>query len=197
MSSTVLHGLELFLIALIWLFFLRVVRAAWVQTREPPPPPPPEALRDIVLPTAPREAAPDPVLPPAVQSPGPSNHQLAPSSPSSLAGAAARARSTVAAPAGEVGGRLRVVGPDGVERSAEVRGETTVGRAPGCGIALSDDKFASSLHARLWVQGGRLWVEDLGSTNGTWLNGERLAGPRPLVKGDRVQIGRTLLEVAR
>jgi len=53
MSSTVLHGLEIFVIALIWLFFLRVVRAAWVQTREPPPPPPPAALGYMVVPTAP------------------------------------------------------------------------------------------------------------------------------------------------
>lgn len=90
-----------------------------------------------------------------------------------------------------------MVEPNGSERTAEVRSETTVGRAPGCGIALTDDKFASSLHARLFVQGGRLWVEDLGSTNGTWLNGERLDGPRPLARGDRVQVGRTVLEVTR
>lgn len=196
MSSTVLHGLEIFLIALIWLFFLRVVRAAWVQTREPPPPPPPEALRDIVLPTAPREAPPQPAAP-AAPAPLPSNGQAPAGAPGVVAGSAARARASVAAPPAEGGGRLRVVGPDGSERSTEVRSETTVGRAPGCGIPLADDKFASSLHARLWVQGGRLWVEDLGSTNGTWLNGERLSGPRPLTRGDRVQVGRTVLEVTR
>jgi hypothetical protein len=197
MSSTVLHGLEIFLIALIWLFFLRVVRAAWVQTREPPPPPPPEALRDIVLPTAPREASPQPAPPPAAAPHLPTNGQAPGGTPGIATGAGSRPRSSVAAPPAEGGGRLRVVGPDGAERSTDIRGETTVGRAPGCGIALADDKFASSLHARLWVQGGRLWVEDLGSTNGTWLNGERLAGPRPLSRGDRVQVGRTVLEVAR
>ena len=52
-----------------------------------------------------------------------------------------------------------------------------------------EDPFASSRHARLTRQGGILVIEDLGSTNGTYLNDELLRGPRPLHAGDRLRIG--------
>ncbi len=55
-------------------------------------------------------------------------------------------------------------------------------------IRLSDP-FASSRHARVYEQGKILVIEDLGSTNGTYLNEELLDGPRPLHPGDRVRIG--------
>ncbi len=52
-----------------------------------------------------------------------------------------------------------------------------------------DDPFASSRHARIWKQGHVLVIEDLGSTNGTYLNEEPLNGPQPLHAGDRIRIG--------
>jgi hypothetical protein len=52
-----------------------------------------------------------------------------------------------------------------------------------------EDPFASSRHARIERQGGVMVLEDLGSTNGTYLNDELLAGPQPLHSGDRVRIG--------
>lgn len=52
-----------------------------------------------------------------------------------------------------------------------------------------EDAFASSRHARLVRQGGAVVLEDLGSTNGTYLNGELLQGPQPLHRGDRIRIG--------
>lgn len=52
-----------------------------------------------------------------------------------------------------------------------------------------DDPFASSRHARIWKQGHVLVIEDLGSTNGTYLNDEPLNGPQPLHSGDRIRIG--------
>jgi len=52
-----------------------------------------------------------------------------------------------------------------------------------------EDPFASSQHARLTRQGAILVIEDLGSTNGTYLNDELLRGPQPLHPGDRVRIG--------
>lgn len=52
-----------------------------------------------------------------------------------------------------------------------------------------DDPFASSRHARIVPEGAVMVIEDLGSTNGTYLNGEQLAGPRPLHAGDRIRIG--------
>ena len=52
-----------------------------------------------------------------------------------------------------------------------------------------EDPFASSRHAQLVTQGGVMVIEDLGSTNGTYLNEELLQGPQPLHPGDRVRIG--------
>jgi len=52
-----------------------------------------------------------------------------------------------------------------------------------------EDPFASTRHARLVRQGGVVVLEDLGSTNGTYLNEELLEGPRPLHPGDRIRIG--------
>jgi hypothetical protein len=52
-----------------------------------------------------------------------------------------------------------------------------------------EDPFASTRHARLSRQGGVVVLEDLGSTNGTYLNEELLQGPRPLHPGDRIRIG--------
>ena len=52
-----------------------------------------------------------------------------------------------------------------------------------------EDQFASNRHARIVREGGAIVLEDLGSTNGTWLNDELLGGPMPLHSGDRVRIG--------
>ena len=52
-----------------------------------------------------------------------------------------------------------------------------------------EDPFASSQHARIERQGGAVVLEDLGSTNGTYLNDELLRGPQPLHSGDRIRIG--------
>jgi hypothetical protein len=52
-----------------------------------------------------------------------------------------------------------------------------------------EDPFASSRHARISREGRVLVIEDLGSTNGTYLNEEPLSGPRPLYDGDRIRIG--------
>jgi hypothetical protein len=63
-----------------------------------------------------------------------------------------------------------------------------LGRGEQAEIRL-EDPFASSRHARLLAQGGVIVIEDLGSTNGTYLNEELLGGPQPLHPGDRVRIG--------
>jgi hypothetical protein len=54
-----------------------------------------------------------------------------------------------------------------------------------------EDPFASSRHALVQLQGGVVVIEDLGSTNGTFLNNEQLTGPQPLHAGDRIRIGDT------
>jgi pSer/pThr/pTyr-binding forkhead associated (FHA) protein len=63
-----------------------------------------------------------------------------------------------------------------------------LGRGEQADIQL-EDGFASSRHARLVPQGDVMVLEDLGSTNGTYLNGEPLRGPQPLHAGDRIRIG--------
>jgi len=65
-----------------------------------------------------------------------------------------------------------------------------IGRGSQVDIRI-DDAYASSRHARLVRQAGVVIVEDLGSTNGTFLNEEPLAGPQPLQLGDRIRIGDT------
>jgi pSer/pThr/pTyr-binding forkhead associated (FHA) protein len=92
---------------------------------------------------------------------------------------------------------LRVAEPEGERgRTYDLPEEVTVGRAPGCGVRV-DDAYTSSIHARVYRRDGTIWVEDLGSTNGTWLNGERLTAPMKVGRGDLVQVGGTVFELSR
>ena len=91
---------------------------------------------------------------------------------------------------------LRLVAP------AELRGqsfplgdEITVGRAAGCQVTI-EDTYASQLHARVFQREGQVYVEDLGSTNGTYLNRKKVTGPMVLQRGDKLQIGNTVLELS-
>jgi hypothetical protein len=70
----------------------------------------------------------------------------------------------------------------------DVDGDLVLGRGEQAEIRL-EDPFASSRHARIFEQGNIVVIEDLGSTNGTYLNEEVLQTPRPLHPGDRVRIG--------
>ena len=90
---------------------------------------------------------------------------------------------------------LTVVEPvDQAGRVFALGDEVTVGRAAGCQVTL-DDTYASQLHARLYVRDGQLLVEDLGSTNGTWLNRQKVTGPLVIQRGDRLQVGNTVMEL--
>jgi hypothetical protein len=141
--------LELCLLALVWLFFLRVLRAVWTEVRGP-----------AVV--ASRPAA----SPGRRPTPG-------------------RRRGTP---------RLVVLEPkERKGRTYDLRDEQTVGRAAGCQITL-DDTYISQLHARVFSKDGGWYVEDLGSTNGTYLNSKRVSGALALKRGDRVKIGATVLE---
>jgi pSer/pThr/pTyr-binding forkhead associated (FHA) protein len=113
--------------------------------------------------------------------------------PSQLAAAGA---SAPPAPAG----RLVVA-----SSSAVVKGNTyeagpvplTIGRAEDNTVALAGDDFASAHHARIEARRDGVWIVDLDSTNGTYVNGARLDGRRKLREGDVVQIGDTELRFER
>lgn len=91
--------------------------------------------------------------------------------------------------------RLVVIEPKARRGTAyAVGGDVSIGRDPQATIRVDDDTFVSQHHAKVYVVDGQAMVEDLGSTNGSFHNGNRLHGARLLHPGDRVQIGYTVLE---
>lgn len=170
MPESLLRILQFLLLLLLYLFFFRVLRAVWAEVANP---------REI-SPAAPTRAG-------AVAAP--------------TAGGR-RERGGGAGPKGRPT-RLKVVEPsDRKGQAFDLAEELTVGRAAGCQVRV-DDTYASQLHARIFQRDGQLFVEDLGSTNGTYLNRrgtqskEKVAGPLALKLGDRLMIGKTILEVAK
>jgi len=151
MDEQLLTILKLCLLAVVYLFFLRVLRAVWSEIRGPKQveDPPPKAVRQPRR--VDRQAGPV---------------QLAIVEPAQLQG-----------------------------RTYPLADELTVGRAAGCQVAI-DDTFASQIHARVFSQAGQVYVEDLGSTNGTYLNTKKVEGPEPVRRGDRLQVGNTVMEVS-
>lgn len=77
----------------------------------------------------------------------------------------------------------------------EVEDGLTLGRAATCNVFV-DDTFVSQQHAKVYPRDGQVLVEDLGSTNGTYLNRRRVQGPMVMQRGDRVQVGNTVLELS-
>ncbi|GAA1584790.1 FHA domain-containing protein FhaB/FipA [Actinoplanes couchii] len=125
--------------------------------------------------------------------------------------ASSRAKSIVASPRG-VGGAVLPGRPAKVKRGKAARqlvvtagnlagtritlGEAhiTIGRAEDSTLVITDD-FASARHARLVPREGQWFVEDLGSTNGTYLDRGKVSGPTPVPLGVPIRIGRTSLEL--
>ena len=156
MSDGLLTILKLFFLALLYLFFFRVLRAVWAELTAP------------VVTAAPAGGAPAGVR---------------------SGGSRGGARTPL---------RLKVVEPaDARGRTYDLGDELTAGRASGCQISLADDTFVSQLHARIFRRDGQIYVEDLGSTNGTFLNRKKVSSPQPLRRGDRLQIGKTVLELGK
>ena len=154
MPESLLTILKFCFLALLYLFFVRVVRAVWTEVTAPPP-----------VPVAPAAA---------------------PRTRRERGGGGKRAQA-----------HLRIVEPAELRgRTYDVADELTIGRAAGCQIPL-DDSYASQLHARLFRRNSELLVEDLGSTNGTFLNRKRVDSAVPIRKGDRLQVGKTVLELTK
>lgn len=82
-------------------------------------------------------------------------------------------------------------------RSFDLADELIVGRSEKCHLVLNDDTYVSQMHARLFSKDGTFMIEDLGSTNGTYLNRRRITSPTELQRGDRVKIGKTVLEMRK
>jgi hypothetical protein len=157
MSDAILTVLKFCLLALLYVFLLRVIL---IVARE---------LRGSGSTTA------APLVPAAAPMPAP-------------AGRAPRRREW----------RLVVVEPETERgRSYAIDDDATIGRGGGCAVGLTFDTFVSQVHARAFDRDGTLWVEDAGSTNGTLVNGKRISQPTKLRKGDRMQVGETVLEAQR
>jgi pSer/pThr/pTyr-binding forkhead associated (FHA) protein len=90
-----------------------------------------------------------------------------------------------------------VVQEDGAKpHTVRLEASMVIGRAPECDLRL-DDTFVSQQHARLFGKAKAWYVEDLGSTNGTFVNEQQLVAPAMIQPGDRVRIGTTVLEMRR
>ncbi|MDP9019468.1 MAG: FHA domain-containing protein [Actinomycetota bacterium] len=152
MPEPLLAILKLCALALLYLFFLRVLRAVWAEVGSP----------RVAVAAAGR----------------PQERERRP--------LARRERAS---------SHLTIVEPPQHRgRSFGLADELTVGRAAGCQVTLDDD-YASQLHARIFRRDGTLYVEDLGSTNGTYLNTRKVSAPMALKRGDRLKIGGTVMEL--
>lgn len=162
MSEQLLFVLKLCLLALLYLFFFRVLRAVWAELKTPAVAGPQAA--QVVSPSA----APS-VAPARKDKEKRSRKQRVP-------------QLVVIEPADQRG-QIFTLGD-----------EVTIGRAAGCQVTL-DDTYVSQLHARIFVRDGRYLIEDLGSTNGTYVNREKVSAPAPLDPGDRLQVGNVVMEL--
>ena len=93
-----------------------------------------------------------------------------------------------------VGGRLVVQESPVLEQGDEFSVDSaplTVGRASQNDVAIDGDEFASARHVRFEPRRDGVWVHDLGSTNGTYVNGVRIDGARRLAPGDVIRVGET------
>lgn len=151
-SDQLLFVLRLCLLALLYLFFFRVLRAVWAEIK------PPAVARPPASEPAGRKAKRSRSRPPK------------------------RSELLVLDP------------PEQRGRTYPLGDELTVGRAAGCHVNV-DDTFVSQIHARVFARDGQYLVEDLGSTNGTYLNRKKVSGPMVMQRGDRLQIGNTVLEM--
>lgn len=93
----------------------------------------------------------------------------------------------------------RVVLLDGASKGGKtfpLGEELLIGRAEKCQIVLTDS-YASQMHARIFTKDGEHMIEDLGSTNGTYLNRHKVTTPTSLSRGDQIKIGKTVLELRK
>lgn len=159
MSEQLLTILKFCLMALLYLFFFRVLRAVTVEINPPP----------------------------ALERAGGGGGRV-PAEAAAGRGSRRQAKRRIT--------QLTVVQPEAQRgRVFPVSDEMTVGRAGGCTVPIPDDTYASQIHARIFGRDGQTWVEDLGSTNGTFVNDGRIASATAVRRGDRVRVGGTVMEL--
>lgn len=164
-SDQALDILKFVLLGLLYLFFARVLWAVWSEVRRTDQRPVPHAPVGY----ADEHAA-------TVAAGRPSNKKPAKGRRGAVA-------------------RLSVLEPKARRGAAfPVAGDVSIGRDPASTIVVDDDTFVSTHHAKVYVVDDQAMIEDLGSTNGTFHNGNRLRGAALLHQGDRIQIGYTVLE---
>ncbi len=179
MPEQLLNVLKICMLVLLYLFFLRVLRAVWAEVREPATEGAGRQSR------AARRRAAAPPASATVPAPAPQPASVsprAPAAPPSPPGGGAVTQLVVVEGGGTPGGAFRL------------EGETTIGRAPTCTIGV-EDSYASAVHSRIFERDGAWFLEDLGSTNGTYLNRRKVSGPTQLSVGDRIAIGNCSWEV--
>jgi len=172
MSELTLTVIRLGLLALLWLFVFSVVgvlRGDLYGTRV--------LTRGKPKPKPPPRPTREPVVkpsPPAVVAPKPSR------------ASGKRIPTTLTVTEGSLAGTTLTLMDSGV----------LLGRNPECTLVLDDD-FASGRHARIFRRDGSWFVEDLGSTNGTYLGSSKLTAPTPVEVGTTLRIGKTIFELRR
>jgi FHA domain len=196
MTDQLLSVFKICLLVLLYLFFARVLWAVWSEVRSPKRNTNPNQAAHqphVVVGSAPSAAA-GQQHQPIMQTTSPPS-SLAAQIPTERGGRrGSKATMSTKVPRSQVS-KMVVIEPRSRKGAAFAIGnELTIGRSAGCTVSITDDEFISQLHARAFVDGGQVFVEDLGSTNGSYHNGHRLTTLEPLRKGDRLQIGNTVLE---
>ena len=164
-SEALLTLLRWCLLALVYLFFFRVLQATWHFSGVP-------GGAAVV----------------------PRRKQRSSGANAKAAGARSAGARTTQRPAA-VFRSLRVLEPpELIGLAFEVKGEANIGRAAGCEITL-DDTFISQVHARLSLNEAGVVLEDLGSTNGTYLNRQKVTSASVVQPGDQIQVGGTVMEL--
>jgi len=169
MSELTLTVVRLALLALLWIFVFSIVGVLRGDLY---------GTRVLTRgkPAAPRRAAPKPVA----KAPPPAR----PAVPPSRAGR--RQPTSLTVTEGSLAGTTLSLMDSGV----------LLGRNPECTLVLDDD-FASGRHARIYRRDAAWFVEDLGSTNGTFLGSSKLTKPMPLEVGSTLRIGKTIFELRK
>lgn len=167
MPDSALDIFKIVLLIVLYLFFARVLWAVWSEVRAP----------SARAGAQPGHAGPPPIVAPHTPDPTPAGQSRPP-----------KGRH-------EVPARLMILEPKDRRGTAfALSGVVSIGREDDNSIRILDDAYVSGHHARVTPSDGGVVVDDLGSRNGTYLNGNKLTDRRPLRIGDRLQIGYTVLE---